>query len=524
MYTDNDDEMAPNPKYIFTLGALKNVELQNLLRSDLYDGHFSEDDSFPDELTTLQTQFAGKNDCKVLDFDQSSFENGGDEDFNSANSVGEDIDSQASVIRTTGETIAQESLRVLLAQNKTLSTFSEEALTTMDQDWFIDNFQWLLKEYYLDLSRDANTDMERATTNLLKSRKSRARIAQHIAAKFGSGNEETRTRAGEDIQKTDSREVSIRDIGDADIFPDVTITKDFLVGGDAFRKLLINLGTSLIPSESGSDPRAIMSIPADRIWFSAEDDTSTLNRLKIFLEDLTRENWNWWPLRPKMQRLRENQTRLHWRCVSRLFIMIVEYHSNSVQHCNEHLWMELSTAQARIYQLLLEQRIDPNQCFHLCRRRQYKPPRITTALTKIAQAIWSGSRRTFTNQSQAEGSSANSSEQSVPLNAQESPTEKTRQRSVRVLAKNQPEDSPVIELQTGDESFVFFRIQGTRRTLELVQINVKKYDNDATFFRELKDQYRKHRGFWRHWFSIWQWHHCDFTKVCSGSSKFEGSC
>lgn len=77
-----------------------------------------------------------------------------------------------------------------------------------------------------------------------------------------------------------------------------------------------------VPDPLGNFPgpltRIIMSIPRDRIWFSAEDDLSVWNKVKTFVENHTEENWNWWPLRPRMRMLQINQTRLHWRCVSNL--------------------------------------------------------------------------------------------------------------------------------------------------------------------------------------------------------------
>ena len=62
--------------------------------------------------------------------------------------------------------------------------------------------------------------------------------------------------------------------------------------------------------------------------------------------------------------------------------------------------------------------------------------------------------------------------------------------------------------------YVLFGVKGPRRTLELEQIEVNENSDDKTFFQRLMQAYRKHRGFWRYWFSIWQLTHCDFVKVC----------
>jgi hypothetical protein len=61
--------------------------------------------------------------------------------------------------------------------------------------------------------------------------------------------------------------------------------------------------------------------------------------------------------------------------------------------------------------------------------------------------------------------------------------------------------------------YVLFGVKGPRRTLELEQIEVKEHSDDIAFFQSLTQAYRKHRGFWRYWFSIWQLTHCDFVKV-----------
>lgn len=65
-----------------------------------------------------------------------------------------------------------------------------------------------------------------------------------------------------------------------------------------------------------------------------------------------------------------------------------------------------------------------------------------------------------------------------------------------------------------DQSFVLFGVKGTRRTLELAQIDTYNYASDGEFFGDLKKAYRGLRGYLRYWFSVWQFSHCDFVKVC----------
>jgi hypothetical protein len=60
---------------------------------------------------------------------------------------------------------------------------------------------------------------------------------------------------------------------------------------------------------------------------------------------------------------------------------------------------------------------------------------------------------------------------------------------------------------------ILFGVQAERRTLELVQIKDGDYVDDS-FFIHLRSIHRTVRGFCKHWFSFWQFNHCDFVKVC----------
>jgi hypothetical protein len=91
----------------------------------------------------------------------------------------------------------------------------------------------------------------------------------------------------------------------------------FLVEDAPFRNLSTNLCLSLLPASFKSLTRVLMSLPRHCIWFSEDEDRSISNRIKIFIEGVTEENWNWWPLRPKMKVLQKEQTRVQWICVSK---------------------------------------------------------------------------------------------------------------------------------------------------------------------------------------------------------------
>lgn len=61
--------------------------------------------------------------------------------------------------------------------------------------------------------------------------------------------------------------------------------------------------------------RVITGIPNHCLTFSAGEDLSFFNKCKAFLGEVSGERWCWWPLRPRMRLLQEDEIRMHWRCV-----------------------------------------------------------------------------------------------------------------------------------------------------------------------------------------------------------------
>ena len=85
---------------------------------------------------------------------------------------------------------------------------------------------------------------------------------------------------------------------------------------DDTRNLMSNHRIRPLPSDLQSLSRVIISTPNNRIWFSTKEDLSLSNRCKAFLEHSSEEPWCWWPLRPRMRLLQNDETRMHWLCVS----------------------------------------------------------------------------------------------------------------------------------------------------------------------------------------------------------------
>lgn len=218
----------------------------------------------------------------------------------------------------------------------------------MEKGHFVDNFRKLLKRFYLDLFQSANTNLEHATVHLLRSRWIRVRIAQDIAGRSSRKSDEFEAQLIGDMQEADVNideleswiagnsglappqepqhitsddsedgasesywEEEERNVG-SDLLPNVTEMENFLFQGNSFRSLITNTRLFLLPASLGPLSRVLMTIPYDKISFSSENNTSVVNRVKAIVEEYTEENWNWWPLRPRMRSLEKE---VYWTCV-----------------------------------------------------------------------------------------------------------------------------------------------------------------------------------------------------------------
>lgn len=305
------------------------------------------------------------------DEDQSRLESDLNE-IQSLITISDDTESQVPSRQTPNEQIAERGLWLFLAQQEALQPLCEEGLIKVGKARLVTNLAKLLKQYYLDLHPIAQTNLEKATVNLLRRKSRRTRIARHISEFLSPANDEdidqrrqekdeiqhklqrleryvTETMAlvltppkQDEIQDDKENKLSEWDIIDENerrsdsssdegseisehkeirALPNVDEMKNFLIssgGGTPFRKLEINLRLFLFPSSLGPLTRILMSIPSDRIWFSEKDNNFWCNRFKAFVEDATEDNWNWWPLQPRIRSLRRDQARVHWLCVGNM--------------------------------------------------------------------------------------------------------------------------------------------------------------------------------------------------------------
>ena len=170
----------------------------------------------------------------------------------------------------------------------------------------------------------------------------------------------------------------------------------------------------------------------------------------------------------------------------------------------------MSTSQSNIFQGLSKDSIAHPSRIPLCRKIQKK----RGFLTSVAR--WT------TNPNSTSGNTQNSipSGISAPPSALSRPTASVPGPSSRpppfsLGDPNTVANNPytLVPSNSGRDNrlWTLFGVHGGRKTLELGQI--RSNNSGYRFLRNLRETYRDLRGFWRVWFSFWQFSHCDFVKV-----------
>jgi hypothetical protein len=217
-----------------------------------------------------------------------------------------------------------------------------------------------------------------------------------------------------------------------------------------------------------------------------------------------------------------------------------------VQHCNTHLWVEVSKALAERYKFLLENRPSDRKYTHLCAQRKRKrsstlrsnawvlsrrciqstqwllplrnpsSPSETTQFTgrPTVQSPSGVQSSTYGAPVQLHASAGSSSQGSTPTSQDSTKNSVTSGNAATSLGNlQQGIQGTTPSVRQG--LYILFGVKGARRTLELAQIDAKRHKDDGLFFMELRMHYKQLRGFWRRWFSVWRLKHCDFVKVCT---------
>jgi len=175
----------------------------------------------------------------------------------------------------------------------------------------------------------------------------------------------------------------------------------------------------------------------------------------------------------------------------------------------------MSDAHADVLNHIIGQRSSVNQQAHLCARRQRKGRNFwasmlegfkSAAFSAIGQSGRSGSGSIAPPVAQGQQT------RSAGHIPQASASQQTPKPHGAMTSQQQ---APQIGIRMPDPSraFVFFGVKGSRRTLELAQIDTSQVNDDSLFFASVKREYKTLRGGLRYWLSIWRLSHCDFVKV-----------
>ncbi|KAF3001679.1 hypothetical protein E8E14_007533 [Neopestalotiopsis sp. 37M] len=274
------------------------------------------------------------------------------------NALGYDIRSLASNTTETASQASSPGENRRMAARKEFAKFfvdesefksmCEAALTQMNHQRLVRNLSRLLKKFHTNLVQEARTKAEKATAELLYSKRGRDLMSydivqQVVADDNREAEDDSRATVSAEVEEQ-STEVEKQDIeewlqateieeipvaeedthsalenanpnlssrdflfgnlgNDLDLrYPHINSTKTYLRGTRAFRDLQQDFLFFLIPEAVGD---ILKVIPRERIWFSEEQDSSVENLAKVWMEDITQVKWIWWPLSPRKILLRK---------------------------------------------------------------------------------------------------------------------------------------------------------------------------------------------------------------------------
>lgn len=241
-------------------------------------------------------------------------------------------------------------LAQMLTTDPDLAPLFRIVLGRMERGRFINTIRKLLKPYYRNLLQEVSNERQRASVQLLKSRRGRHRIGIAIL-KFLDSNVDKEDSGKEDSEKRDEFLEQIQrraeflntwisqlphvdgledqvdfDDGlsdedgdcsstesDGPDFPQLVEMEKFFRESKSFGLLLGEFRKLLLPRELR---HVVNTIPRTQIWLSREQDRTLFNRAKALIEDYTQLEWDWWPLKPRMRDLNDGETRVIWKCVS----------------------------------------------------------------------------------------------------------------------------------------------------------------------------------------------------------------
>ncbi|KAF2650593.1 hypothetical protein K491DRAFT_761638 [Lophiostoma macrostomum CBS 122681] len=459
------------------------------------------------------------------------------EDIGSVVSDDDDVGSQRSDATTNEERTGKELIRLFLIEQPQFRVLCEKALAKMDNKRFVGNLLRLLKSFHRNLSAEATVEAEKVVAGLLRSHRGRLRISQQLVLHVQQNEEEEPERpridlqvaaadkhsveawlshtserhtldqiidpqhyvdqeAGLDLSSSDS-DANSEANSERDRFPYITELEDFLRGARSFEILLRDFMLMFLPTELR---HVLLSIPKSQIRLSRKPDSSMVNRIQTWIEDVTQVQWNWYPLESSTRKLQEGESRLYWRCT-----------------CGVRQWSTISAEHSELVTKTLELSDSEPQMSYWCairrKRRQVSEWSIANlwgcSPAPTSVAISSAAQR-YTPSGNAHTSPASVTARSN-LNPAQQGTASSTTNQCAVSTQNQAQRSTT-NIRNKKQSYILFGVQGSRKTLTPSEVFVNDQTTDASVFQRLKTRYRIDRGWLRLWFSIWRLEYCEVVK------------
>ncbi|KAG7053982.1 HET-domain-containing protein [Colletotrichum scovillei] len=191
-----------------------------------------------------------------------------------------------------------------------------------------------------------------------------------------------------------------------------------------------------------------------------------LDSFQIWVETLTKEAWDWWPMSPPKHALSPTEARLGWRC-----------------RCGISRWETV-------------------------------PASFAGSVTMLLQKYPFASRNHT-------ASASSPAPDAPPTSSKIDETSSLGTRSIKTSSVSEtsklpdPASSPIQENQIGQKReyprprYIFLlATTGRHRLRQLPSL----YLDTADFGQELRKAYRELKGFWRRWFSPYNFSHCEFVR------------
>ncbi|KAI1413430.1 hypothetical protein F5Y13DRAFT_161266 [Hypoxylon sp. FL1857] len=195
---------------------------------------------------------------------------------------------------------------------------------------------------------------------------------------------------------------------------------------------------------------------------------SNFDSFKHWIENTTCSKWNWWPFDEPRYLPPRGEVILTWEC-------------GCGTTRQEHMPFQLAERLSR-----------------LCLERRHN-----------AGPEGASSHQGLGPHSPVNSQDSTSSQSSRPIDSDDSRSSTDITES-EMTSQSEATNDTHITIEGPDLKYVFIIIKTSNSKLVQVEVNDMKA---VEFFRSLKAQYLRTRGFFRSWFSIYVYNHCDFVKI-----------